>query len=371
MAQRILVVGCGFAGATIARVLAEAGYGVDLIDRRPHLGGNAYDELHANGERLHCYGPHLLHGKADSEAVRFLSRFTEWVPYEHRVRALLADGRTTPLPVNRTTLEDVFGVELPDERDAEALLNQKRVAIERPANTDDFFLASVGEELTDLFFRPYTRKMWGRDPKDLAASIGARLPVRLSRDDRYFQDDFQALPAEGYTALFARMLDHPLIQVRLSTAFDPGMLADYEHSFLSIPIDVFFDCCYGPLPYRSIRFEHRLQEQPQAAAVVNFTDTQPITRCTAWGMLPNSPGPRAEQRLVTYEQPCSMEENPGEYYYPVINASSNAVLQQYQELAKQWPQLTFCGRTGLFRYLDMLPAVTLHLQMAEQFIRKR
>ena len=258
MAQRILVVGCGFAGATIARVLAEAGYRVDLIDKRSHIGGNAYDRLHENGERLHVYGPHLLHGKADSAAVRFLSRFTDWIPYEHRVRALLPDGRTTPLPVNRTTLEDVFGVQLPEESDAQTLLARKRQHIEQPANTDEFFLANVGRELADLFFRPYTRKMWGRDPKDLAASIGARLPVRVNRDDRYFQDDFQALPAEGYTALFEHMLDHVNISVRLNTQFEQSMLDSYQHSFLSIPIDVFFGCCYGPLPYRSIQFEHCL-----------------------------------------------------------------------------------------------------------------
>lgn len=368
--KQILVVGCGFAGATIARVLAENGYSVDVIDKRNHIGGNAYDLIHSNGERLHHYGPHLLHGKQDSDAVRFLSRFTEWVPYEHRVRALLPDGRTTPLPVNRTTLEDIFGVELEEDCEAEALLEDKCLSIKEPANTDDFFLSSVGEELTNLFFRPYSQKMWGRHPRELAASVGARLPVRYNRDDRYFLDDFQALPKRGYTALFESMLNHPDIKLQLSTSFEEEMLANYAHSFLSIPIDVFFDCRYGALPYRSIQFEHRFKDIEPSAAVINFTDTGPHTRMTAWGLLPNSSKTKGSLHLVTYERPCTMEENPGEYYYPVINKQSNKLLSRYQHLAQQRPELTFCGRTGLFRYLDMLPAVTLHLQIAKDFIRK-
>ena len=368
MKHKILVVGCGFAGATIARVLAENGFLIDLIDQRPHLGGNAFDQLHVNGERVHRYGPHLLHGKAGSAAECFLSRFTCWVPYIHHVRAKLSDGRTTPLPVNRTTLEDVFDVHLATDDEARVFLAKKRVAIDRPNNSEEFFLSSVGQELTDLFFRPYTRKMWGLDPRDLAVSIGARLPVRYTRDDRYFLDDFQALPAEGYTALFERMLGHENISIRLSTQFEESMLADYFHSFLSIPIDVFFDGCYGFLPYRSICFEHSLQRQQQEAPVVNFTNTGVYTRRTAWGMLANSPAPQGALYLVTDERPCGMEDNPGEYYYPVINSVSIDLLRRYQELARKRTEITFCGRTGLFRYLDMMPAVTLHLDMAKKFL---
>ena len=365
----ILVVGCGFAGATIARVLAEQGYRVRMIDQRPHLGGNAFDELHVNGERLHRYGPHLLHGKAGSAAIKFLSRFTEWVPYEHRVRALLPDGRTTPLPVNANTLEDVFGIELKNEEQARQFLAAKRIAIDHPANTDEFFLASVGEELTNLFFRPYTRKMWGRDAKELQGSIGARLPVRVNRDDRYFNDDFQALPEQGYKAMFERILDHSLISVGLSECFESEMRKHYKHCFASIPIDVFFGCCNGPLPYRSILFEHRLHSKPQAAAVTNFTDEGGYTRSTEWAQLPNSPQPRNGQWLATYERPCDLDSNPGESYYPVLNAESNALLDSYIQLAGKEQGLTFIGRTGLFRYLDMVPAVTLHLEIAQSFLR--
>lgn len=367
----VLVVGCGFAGATIARVLAENGIRVKLIDQRDHLGGNAFDELHANGERLHRYGPHLLHGKAESKAIRFLSRFTEWVPYEHRVRALLPDGRTTPLPVNATTLEDVFGVTLTSEEQASNFLATKRGVIKQPSNTDEIFINNVGDELADLFFRPYTRKMWGCDARDLKPSVGARLPVRVNRDDRYFQDSFQALPAQGYTALFERMLDHPRIEISLVERFEPEMRCHYQHCFASIPIDVFFGCCYGPLPYRSIQFEHRLQVGQQAAAVLNFTDAGIYTRSTEWAQLPNSPQPRSGQRLVTYEHPCDLGANPGEYYYPVLNPQSNSLLARYQLLAKPEKDLTFIGRTGLFRYLDMVPAVTLHLEISQNYLRKK
>ncbi len=352
-------------------MLAENGYQVQVMDQRLHLGGNAYDELHTNGERIHRYGPHLLHGKAGSAAIQFLSRFTDWIPYEHRVRALLPDGRTTPLPVNATTLEDVFNIELRSEEQARRFLDGKRVVLDQPANTDEFFQASVGEELANLFFRPYTRKMWGRDAKELQRSVGARLPARVNRDERYFQDDFQALPAHGYSALFERMLDHPQISISLGERFEPEMLKHYRHCFASMPIDVFFDCCIGPLPYRSIQFEHRLHSNPQAAAVVNFTDNGVYTRSTEWAQLPNSPQPNSGKWLATYEQPCDMKSNPGEYYYPVLNSESHSLLTRYQKLAKKETGLTFIGRTGLFRYLDMVPAVTLHLEIAQAFLREQ
>jgi len=365
----VLVVGAGFAGATIARVLAEAGIAVHLIDKRSHIGGNAFDEFNAQGERVHRYGPHLLHGNANSEAVAFLSRFCTWTPYEHRVRALLPDGRTTPLPVNRTTLEDIFAVQLDNEVETQAFLDSLRSKEITPVNSDQLFQANVGDQLADLFFRPYTRKMWGVDASELAIGIGARLPVRVNRDERYFTDSFQALPRDGYTDLFRQMLDHPLIKVELGVVFDSAMESRYQHCFLSVPIDQYFDHCYGVLPYRSILFHQRMvsaEEQP--APVINFTDSGIYTRSTEWGLLPNSPTSSSQQRQVTLEEPCSMDRNPGEYYYPMQTKQSQQLFARYQELAQQRTNITFCGRTGLFRYIDMLPAVTLHLAMARQYL---
>ena len=367
----VLVVGAGFAGATIARVLADAGIGVHLIDKRPHIGGNAFDELNAQGERVHRYGPHLLHGNADSEAVAFLSRFCTWTAYEHRVRALLPDGRTTPLPVNRTTLEDVFGLQLDNEVETQVFLDSLRSKEITPLNSDQLFQSNVGEQLADLFFRPYTRKMWGVDASELAIGIGARLPVRVNRDERYFTDSFQGLPRDGYTDLFRQMLDHALIDIELGCAFDRAMESRYQHCFLSVPIDQYFDYCYGVLPYRSILFHQRMvREEQQPAPVINFTDSGVYTRSTEWGLLPNSPASVSGQRQVTLEEPCSMERNPGEYYYPVQTKHSKTLLARYQQLAEREVGITFCGRTGLFRYIDMLPAVTLHLAMARRYLEQ-
>jgi len=243
--KQILVVGAGFAGATVARTLAEAGYSVTVIDKRNHLAGNAFDQTNEHGELVHCYGPHLMHGNGSGYAVKWLSQYTEWVHYEHRVRALLPNGRTTPLPVNRTTLEDIFDCQLENETAARQLLEKLRSTIEKPKNTDEFFLANVGEQLANLFFRPYTRKMWGRPANELSVSVGARLPVRTNRDDRYFTDGFQALPKGGYHALFANILNHPNIRIRLNNPYDIGMERDFLHSFLSVPIDGYFAYQFG------------------------------------------------------------------------------------------------------------------------------
>lgn len=364
-----LVVGAGFAGAVLARSLAEAGHDVTVLERRGHLGGNAFDYVNQYGERIHCYGPHLLHGAADCKAVRWMSRFTDWVSYEHRVRALLADGSTTPLPVNRTTLEDVFGVSLNTDAEAEDFLNALRVPIDKPANSGELFLSTVGERLTDIFFRPYTQKMWGVPPESLAVGIGARLPVRTCRDDRYFTDSFQALPLDGYAAMFERIYDHPRIKVFLNTPYSKGDEAGFEHAFLSVPIDHFFDCIFGELPYRSILFEERVSSEDLPSSVLNFTDCGPHTRVTQWSLLPNSGrSVGGGVNTLTYERPCAMSDNPGEFYYPVQTPDSRRLLARYQDLAAGLSNITFCGRTGLFRYLDMIPAVTLHLDMVESFL---
>ena len=362
--DKILVV-----GAAIARTLAEAGYGIRVIDKRGHIGGNAFDNINEHGERIHRYGPHLMHGHPNGKAVRWLSQYTEWIEYEHRVRALLADGRTTPLPVNRTTLEDIFGCALQNDHAAEQLLAEIRSEITEPTNTDEFFLANVGEQLADLFFRPYTLKMWGRPANELAASIGARLPVRTNRDDRYFTDGFQALPKEGYTALFNGILNHPNIDVQLGHPYEAGMEKDFLHSFLSVAIDNYFDYAFGELPYRSVIFHTSRSRHDQAAPVINFTDTGRFTRSTQWDLLPNSSKAPDGMHSQTIEEPCSIKDNPGEYYYPVQTESSKAQMKQYQSEAHKVANITFIGRTGLFRYIDMLPAVTMHLDLAEAFLK--
>ena len=368
--KTVLVVGAGLAGATIARVLADNSIKVKIIDKRDHIAGNAFDYINSNNERIHKYGPHLLHCNKNSKALCFLSRFTDWVSYEHRVRALLSDGRTTPLPINQITLEDIFNKRFSNEIEVKEFLDSIRNKNLNPKNTDELFQFSVGEQLSNIFFRPYTRKMWGIDPHELSSNIGARLPVRTNKDTRYFNDDFQALPKNGYSKMVSNMLSHELIDVRLNQNFEKGMENDFDHSFLCVPIDKFFDYEYGILPYRSILFENRFENtKDQEATVINFTDNSKYTRKTQWSLLPNSPIKLNKNNTITYEIPCSMDLNPEEYYYPINTKESNEIFNKYKLLAKSIKKISFCGRTGLFRYIDMIPAVLIHLDMANKFIK--
>lgn len=364
----ILVVGAGFGGATIARILAENGYKVTVIDKRSHIGGNAYDYINNNNERVHKYGPHLLHGSKDSSAIKFLSRFTKWIKYEHKVRALLDNKRTTSLPINRTTLEDVYNINLNNEFETKKFIDSIRVGNISPKNTDDFFISSVGEHLTNIFFRPYTKKMWGIDPKYLDISVGARLPVRTNRDERYFTDNFQFLPKNGYTMMFKNILNHENIILKLNLEFSKSMENLYSHIFLCIPIDSYFNYCYGKLPYRSLIFEERIEySNDLPAPQINFTDNSPFTRMTQWNLLPNCPK-SLNGHTITMERPVDIKDNPGEYYYPVSTKESRELFKKYELLSKNLSNITFCGRTGLFKYIDMVPAVNIHLQIANKFI---
>jgi len=368
--SNFLVVGAGFAGAVTGRCLAEAGHQVSIIDRRKHIGGNAFDFLNEHQERIHAYGPHLLHGEKDSKAIKWLSRFTEWTPYEHRVRALLEGGKTTPLPVNLTTLEDIFRVGLSSEEDAKKFMEDKLIKLD-PQNTDEVFLASVGERLADIFFRPYTRKMWGISPKELESAVGKRLPMRYNRDDRYFTDSFQALPRDGYTKLFEKIFDHPLISLNLETRFEESRCSDYEHVFNSMAIDEYYQFVHGKLPYRSIRFKTVTKESSQDAPVINFTDDNKYTRSTQWDLFPNSKKRQDGMHTTTIEEPCDAAGNNNEYYYPVRNKKSLDLYARYKDLANKNDKMTFIGRTGLFQYLDMAPCVTIHLQIASKFLRSK
>ncbi len=369
--KKILIVGAGLAGSTLARIFAENSFEVSIIEKRNHIAGNIFDYVNQNNERIHKYGPHLLHCRRDSEALNFLSRFTQWVKYEHKVRALLKNGLTTPLPVNKSTIEDVFHKSFKNEKQTKEFLENIRNKKLIPKNTDELFESTVGEKLSNIFFRPYTKKMWGIDPKELAISIGARLPVRTNNDDRYFNDDFQALPKNGYTEMVKNMLDHKNIEINLNTSFHKDLEKNFVHSFLSIPIDEYFDFKYGRLPYRSIIFEEKLEKGLDLdTPVINFTDNSLYTRKTQWNLLPNSYNFKGQFKTITYEKPCSIDMNPGEYYYPVQTNNSKKIYSDYQKLAKEKTSITFIGRTGLFKYIDMIPAVQMHINLSKKFLKK-
>ena len=344
-----LIVGAGFAGSVLAeRLAAGAGCRVLVVDRRPHIAGNAYDVLDAAGVLIHQYGPHIFH--TNSEAVlAYLSRFTAWRPYEHRVLASI-DGRLLPMPINRTTLEMFFGVGLADEAAAEAFLASQAEAVAEVRTSEDVVVGRVGRRLYEAFFRGYTRKQWGVDPSALDKSVTSRVPVRTDTDDRYFADRFQVMPRDGYTAMFARMLDHPRIEVRTGTEYRDvvGRVAA-GHVIFTGPIDEYFDHRFGRLPYRSLRFEHRTEQVArfQPVAVVNYPDEAvPYTRITEYRHLT---GQEHAQTSITTEYPSA----EGDPYYPVPNAANAALYARYEALADATPGVTFAGRLGTYRYYNM------------------
>lgn len=354
--MNILVVGAGFAGATCARQLADAGHRVRVIDRRSHIAGNAYDETDAHGVLVHRYGPHIFH--TNSELVRtFLSRFTDWRPYEHRVQARVR-GQWLPIPINRTTINCLYGLAL-DEAEVAAWLESVREPRDHVRTSEDVVLNSVGTELCELFFRGYTRKQWGRDLSELSAGVAARIPTRTNDDDRYFTDRFQAMPLQGYTRMFERMLDHPGISVQTGADFRavraPG---GWDHIVYTGPIDEYFDHRLGYLPYRSLRFEHRhLADNglQQPCGTLNFPNDQDYTRCTEFRHLT---GQAHSGTSIVYEYPTDQ----GDPYYPIPAAANEALFQRYQALAEVEAGVTFVGRLAQYRYynMDQVVAAALH-----------
>ena len=370
----ILIVGAGLAGATYARELAEAGWHVTVIDRRPHIAGNAFDTIDDTGVRRHVYGPHLFHTNSD-RVMAWLGRFTAFIPYQHRVSALVpAIGRCVPLPVNRTTVNLVFGERLANADEVGAFLARVAVPNEKPRNAAEFLCARIGVTLTDLLVRPYSRKMWGMDLEDMAAAIVARIPIRHDDEDRYFPGDrHQGLPRAGYTEMVARILDHPAIEVFTSVAFSKSMLAEYRFCFNSMAIDDYFDGVLGRLPYRSIRFHHRTEPPAYTlgdTAQVNFTDDRPFTREDDWIRLPGHAVRPGDRRTITLEEPCADVDNQMERYYPVktSDGAPEALHRRYQELAKAEAKVQFIGRCGTYRYLDMDQVISQSLQGARAWI---
>ncbi|MFN3877257.1 MAG: UDP-galactopyranose mutase [Brevundimonas sp.] len=345
----VLVVGAGFAGAVMAeRLASEGGKRVLVVDRRPHIGGNAYDELDAAGLLIHRYGPHIFHTNS-VEVFAYLSRFTRWRPYEHRVLAQVGDQQT-PIPINRTTLNQLYGLELNTDAEAAAWLEARAEPVSPIKTSEDVVVSAVGRELYETFFRGYTRKQWGLDPSELDRSVTARVPTRTNTDDRYFTDVFQAMPLDGYTRMFERLLEHPNIEVRTGVDYrEVADQVDVEHLVFTGPIDEFFDHRYGRLPYRSLRFEHATLNQPhaQAVATINYPDeATPQTRVTEYKHLT---GQIHAKTSVTYEYPSA----EGDPYYPVPRPENQALYKRYEALALARPDVSFVGRLATYRYYNM------------------
>ena len=342
-----LIVGAGFAGAVLAeRLASERDESVLVIDRRPHVAGNAYDHLNAAGVLVHRYGPHIFHTNSDA-VFAYLSRFTAWRSYEHRVLGEV-DGMRVPIPINLDTINTLYGLSLtPDELEAWFAARAEPVADIR--TSEDVVVSRIGRELYEKFFRGYTRKQWALDPSELDRSVTARVPVRSDRDDRYFTDTHQEMPAAGYTAMFERMLDHPRITVRTSTDYaDVLGRVSFRRLVWTGPVDEFFGHRFGHLPYRSLRFRHETlpQERFQPVGTVNFPQTEEYTRVSEYKHLT---GQRHPQTSVTYEYPTA----EGDPYYPIPRPENQALYKRYEALADATADTWFVGRLATYRYLNM------------------
>jgi UDP-galactopyranose mutase len=361
----VLIVGAGFAGSVCARAMADAGRQVLLIDKRGHVGGNAYDKYDEHGILVHPYGPHIFHTNS-KRIIEWLSRFTEWRFYEHRVLASV-DGQLLPIPINITTLNSLYGQTL-DEAGAVAWLDRVREPREPIRTSEDVVLNSVGRDLCDKFFRGYTRKQWGLDLSELSAGVAARIPTRTNEDDRYFTDTFQLMPSDGYTSLFRRMLDHPNITVQLSS--DYFALRDViraNHTVYSGPIDAFFDHCFGRLPYRSLRFEHQHlphTAQFQQVGTVNYPNEHDYTRITEFKHLT---GQIQTGTSIVREFP----QADGDPYYPIPRPENEDLYKRYELMALARNDVTFVGRLSQYRYYNMDQVIAASLKAAENIPHPR
>lgn len=342
-----LVVGAGFAGSVLAERLARgSGKRVLICDQRAHIGGNAYDEYDSAGVLVHRYGPHIFHTNS-AEVFSYLSRFTDWRAYEHRVLASV-DGQLLPMPINLDTINRLYGLNLDSSgvEDYLASVAENRGSVR---TSEDVVVSRVGRDLYNKFFRNYTRKQWGLDPSELDAQVAARIPVRTNRDDRYFTDEYQAMPRRGFTRLFENLLDHPNISILLNTDYrEIAGEIPYRKMIYTGPIDEFFDLRFGKLPYRSLEFRHETHDRArfQSAAVVNYPNEHDYTRITEFKYLT---GQEHRQTSVVYEFPKAA----GDPYYPIPQAANAAIYKQYRELAEATPNVRFVGRLATYRYYNM------------------
>jgi UDP-galactopyranose mutase len=342
-----LIVGAGFAGSVLAeRLAAGSDKRVLICDKRPHIGGNAYDHYNEAGILVHKYGPHIFHTNS-REVFEYLSRFTDWRPYQHRVRASV-DGQIVPIPINLDTINSLYGLNL-TAFEVEEFFKKVAEPVEQVRTSEDVVVSKVGRELYEKFFRNYTRKQWGLDPSELDASVTLRVPTRTNRDDRYFTDTYQAMPLHGYTRMFENMLDHPNIMVLLNCDYrEIEKEIPFRKMIYTGPVDTYFDYCYGKLPYRSLEFKHETHDTAiyQSAPVVNYPNEQLYTRVTEFKYLT---GQEHAKTSIVYEFPMA----EGDPYYPVPRKENGKLYAKYKALADATPDVHFVGRLATYKYYNM------------------
>ena len=347
MKTDILVVGAGLAGSVIAERFAAEGRSVVVVEKREHIGGNAFDEYDAAGILVHRYGPHIFHTNS-SVVSEYLSQFTDWRSYEHKVLAVV-ESKLYPVPINRSTVNSLYGFDL-DEEGVRRYLQSVRTQRTPVLNSEDVVMNNVGRDLCDKFFRGYTRKQWNLDLSELSPAVAGRIPVRTNDDDRYFTDQFQKMPAEGYTKMFERMLSHPNIRIELGTDYKKvKQKIEADEVFYSGPIDSYFDHQFGKLPYRSLTFEHehltnRTQFQP--VGTINYPNDFDFTRITEFKHLT---GQSHAGTSIVREYPMPQ----GDPYYPVPTSENLALFRRYSDLAAAEKKTCFIGRLAEYRYYNM------------------
>ena len=365
--MNFLLVGAGFSGAVIGRELAEKGHSVTIIDQRDHIGGNCFTERDAKtGVMVHTYGPHIFHTN-DKEVWDYVNQYSRFMPYVNRVKSTV-DGKVYSLPINLHTINQFFGKALRPDEAKELSECRAGKSITNPQTFEEQGMRFVGKDVYQAFFEGYTKKQWGCDPAELPATILKRSPVRFNYDDNYFSHPFQGMPEEGYTPIIEGILDHPNISVKLNTAFDLSFQADFDHVFFSGPLDAYFSYSEGRLAYRTLTFERfEYQGDYQGCAVMNYGNQEvPYTRITEHKHF--APWEEHEGSVCyrEYSSACGENDIP---YYPIRQVKEKAMLQQYVDLANQTQGVTFVGRLGTYRYLDMDVTIREALDTARGFLK--
>jgi UDP-galactopyranose mutase len=360
-----LIVGAGFAGSVLAERLANvSNKKILIIDQRDHIGGNAYDHYNKEGILIHKYGPHIFHTNS-RKVFDYLTQFTSWRPYEHRVLASV-DGQLVPIPINLNTINRLYGLNL-NCSEVESFLESKAERKVKIRTSEDVVVNKVGRELYEKFFKYYTRKQWDLDPSELDASVTARVPTRTNKDDRYFTDTYQAMPLHGYTRMFQKMLSHPNIKIMLNT--DYREIADvipYKAMIYTGPIDSYFNYCYGRLPYRSLEFKFETHDISvyQPTGTINFPNEHAYTRITEFKYLTGQVNPKT---TIVYEYP----QAEGDPYYPIPRPENAEIYKKYQRLADAMTNTWFTGRLATYKYYNMDQVVAQSLTLFEKITQQQ